>query len=214
MRLAPFTEPWALPPHTEHTGQFITLIPTDPERDALELFVAASDPAIWTWMTREPFVSEAELRGYLHGLSGRDDWQPYTVRRADDRAVLGMISVMRIEPRDGVAELGSIWYAPTAQRTAANTEAVYLLLKHLFEACGYRRIEWKCDSRNTRSAAAARRLGFTYEGCFRQHMIVKGTSRDTLWFALLDGEWETKKANFERALYSGEAVSLRELNGV
>jgi RimJ/RimL family protein N-acetyltransferase len=200
----------------EHVGQFIRLVPTEPARDSLELFVAANAgdaEALWRYMTRGPFASEAEFRSYLVGLQGRDDWQPYTVRRIEDSATLGMLSVMRIEPRDGVAELGSIWYTPAAQRTATNTECIYLLLKHLFEACEYRRVEWKCDSRNAASAAAARRLGFSYEGCFRQHMISKEASRDTLWFAMLDGEWETKKAHFERVLYSGEGVSLSALNG-
>lgn len=215
MRTAPFDTPWSLPPHTEHTGRFIRLVPTDPARDSLELFVAGhtdNPEALWRYMTRGPFASEAEFRGYLAGLQGRDDWQPYTVRRSDDSAALGMLSVMRIEPRDGVAELGSIWYTPKAQRTATNTEAIYLLLRHLFDTCEYRRIEWKCDSRNEPSAAAARRLGFTYEGCFRQHMISKGASRDTLWFAMLDGEWPEKKSHFERVLYSGESVSLSALN--
>ena len=212
MRTAPFTESWELPGYCEHAGKLIRLVPLNPQRDSLELFVAANTPSLWDYMTRGPFESEAEFRGYLESLQGLSDWQPYTVRRLTDSAALGMLSVMRIEPRDGVAELGSIWYTPKAQRTATNTECIYLLLKHLFEACEYRRVEWKCDSRNAPSAAAARRLGFTYEGCFRQHMISKTQSRDTLWFAMLDGEWEQKKAHFERVLYSGESVSLNALN--
>ena len=216
MRTAPFTEPWALPSHHEHTGQFIRLVPTDPIRDSLELFAAShteQSETVWRYMTNGPFASEREFRAYLESLQGRDDWQPYTVRRVEDRAALGMISVMRIEPRDGVAELGSIWYTPKAQRTATNTESVYLLLKHLFEVCEYRRVEWKCNAQNEPSATAARRLGFLFEGRFRQHMISKAQSRDTLWFSMLDSEWEEKKAHFERVLYSGEGVSLSMLNG-
>jgi RimJ/RimL family protein N-acetyltransferase len=215
MRTAPFTEPWSDPAYVEHTGQFVRLVPTNPVRDSLELFAAAHTgdfETVWRYMTQGPFESEAVFRGYLESLQSRVDWQPYTVQRVGDSTTLGMISVMRIEPRDGVAELGSIWYTPKAQRTATNTETIYLLLKHLFEACEYRRVEWKCDSRNERSAAAARRLGFTHEGCFRQHMVSKAQSRDTLWFAMLDGEWAAKKAHFERVLYSGESVSLSELN--
>ncbi len=212
MRTAPFTESWELPSYCEHVGQWVRLMPLNAQRDSLELFVAASTPSLWDYMTRGPFESEAEFREYLESFQGLRDWQPYTVRQLSDSAALGMLSVMRIEPRDGVAELGSIWYTPKAQRTATNTECIYLLLKHLFEACDYRRVEWKCDSRNALSAAAARRLGFSYEGCFRQHMISKTQSRDTLWFAMLDGEWEQKKANFERVLYSGESVSLSALN--
>ena len=212
MRTAPFTESWELPGYCEHTGQWVRLVPLNPQRDSLELFVAANTPSLWDYMTRGPFESEAQFRAYLESLQGLSDWQPYTVRQLSDSAALGMLSVMRIEPRDGVAELGSIWYTPKAQRTATNTECIYLLLGHLFETCDYRRVEWKCDSRNAPSAAAARRLGFSYEGCFRQHMISKGASRDTLWFAMLDGEWAEKKANFERVLYSGEKVSLSALN--
>lgn len=216
MHLPPFTAPWPFPEYKAHPGQFVILAPTDPDRDSLELFVAghATDEAraLWRFLTRGPFESEAAFRLYLHTLQERSDLLAYTVRRADDRAAVGMISIMRIEPAEGVAELGSIWYTPRVQRTAVNTETIYLLLKYLFEVLGYRRVEWKCDSENARSAAAARRLGFTEEGCFRQHMVVKGRSRDTLWFSMLDGEWSTRKACFEQTLYSGESVSLSALN--
>jgi len=100
-----------------------------------------------------------------------------------------MISIMRIMPAHGVAELGFIWYAPKAQRTKANTEANYLLLRHCFADLGYRRMEWKCNADNARSRAAALRLGYSFEGIFRQHLVVKGRNRDTAWFAMLDHEW-------------------------
>ena len=125
-----------------------------------------------------------------------------------------MISILRITPAHGVAELGHIWYGLAAQRTPVNTESVFLLLRHLFDDLGYRRVEWKCDAGNARSRAAALRLGFQFEGLFRQHMIVKGRSRDTTWFAMLDTDWPARKANFERWLADEGRTSLSGLNGV
>ena len=126
---------------------------------------------------------------------------------------MGMISVMRITSAHGVAELGHIWYGLAAQRSPVNTESVFLLLRHLFDDLGYRRVEWKCDAENVRSRAAALRLGFRFEGIFRQHMVVKGLNRDTAWFAMLDTDWPARKANFERWLADGGRTSLSELNG-
>ena len=95
---------------------------------------------------------------------------------------------------------GHIWYVPSVQRTKVNTETVYLLLRRAFDELGNRRVEWKCDALNARSRAAALRLGFTFEGIFRQHMIVKGRNRDTAWFAMLDAEWPSRRADLERWL--------------
>ena len=100
----------------------------------------------------------------------------------------------------GVIEVGHLAFSPALQRTPAATEAMYLMLRRVFDELGYRRYEWKCDSLNAPSVAAAKRLGFTFEGIFRQHMIVKGRSRDTAWFAMLDSEWPARKAAFERWL--------------
>lgn len=197
-------------------GQFIALSPLVVARDAEALYRVSHESEharqLWEYLPQGPFADSAAFQEHLSELVEQKDRIPFTVRRVADGAAIGTISVMRIVVKDGVAELGSIWYAPEAQRTAANTEAVYLLLVYLFETGGYRRVEWKCDSRNARSAAAALRLGFTFEGCFRQHMVIKKQNRDTLWYAMLDQEWPAKKANFERALYSGDGSSLRVLN--
>src|SRR5436190_23509171 len=107
---------------------------------------------------------------------------------------------MRIEPVHRVIEVGNILYLRSLQRTAGATEAMYLLARHVFEEMEYRRYEWKCDALNEPSRRAALRLGFTFEGIFRQHMIVKGKNRDTAWYSMLDGEWPTRKAAFERWL--------------
>ena len=111
-----------------------------------------------------------------------------------------MASYLNIVPAIGSIEIGHIWFAPTLQKTRAATEAIYLLTRHAFEELGYRRLEWKCDALNEASMRAARRFGFTYEGTFRQHMIVKGRNRDTAWFALLDRDWPQHRAAFERWL--------------
>ena len=107
---------------------------------------------------------------------------------------------MRIEPAHRVIEVGSILYTPRLQRTPAATEAMYLMARHVFEDLGYRRYEWKCNALNAPSRRAALRFGFTFEGIFRQHMVVKGRNRDTAWFSMLDSEWPARKASFERWL--------------
>ncbi len=112
----------------------------------------------------------------------------------------GMASWLNIVPANGTIEIGHIWFAPALQRTRAASEAIFLMMRHAFEELGYRRLEWKCDALNQGSMRAARRFGFSYEGTFRQHMIVKGRNRDTAWFALLDRDWPQQRAAFERWL--------------
>src|SRR5437667_2452917 len=107
---------------------------------------------------------------------------------------------MRSDPENGVIEVGNLLLAPSLQRTRGATEAMYLMARHVFEDLGYRRYEWKCNALNEPSRRAALRLGFTFEGIFRQHMIIKGRNRDTAWFSMLDSEWPARKAAFERRL--------------
>jgi RimJ/RimL family protein N-acetyltransferase len=127
---------------------------------------------------------------------------------------------MEIRPNTRVIEVGHICYTPSLQRTPLATEAMYLLARYIFEQLGYRRYEWKCNVLNQPSYRAAGRYGFTYEGLFRQHMIVKGRNRDTAWFSMLDSEWPARKANFERWLApenfdreGRQKVSLAAMNG-
>jgi len=112
----------------------------------------------------------------------------------------GRAALMRIDPRNRVIEVGNIMYSPALQRTRGATEAMYLLARYIFEDLGYRRYEWKCNALNEPSRRAALRLGFSFEGIFRQHMIVKGRNRDTAWFSMLDSEWPARKREFERWL--------------
>lgn len=209
-------DPRPAPEPREHRGQFVVLTPSDPGRDASELFVNSHEPpenrALWEFMPRGPFADADDFREWMRSWGGTPDTIPFTISLADSGRRVGMISMMRITPAHGVAELGWIWYAPDVQRTKVNTETVYLLLRHLFDDLGYRRVEWKCDAQNTRSRTAALRLGFTFEGIFRQHMIIKGRNRDTAWFAMLNHEWPARRANFERWLYTADSPSLSQLN--
>lgn len=197
-------------------GKFVTLTPFELEADAAELFMVgnpgAEAPALWEFMPAGPFADEAAFTTWARQWQATPATIPFTVRLAETGARVGMISIMRIEARHGVAEHGCIWYTPSVQRTPVNTEANFLLLRHLFDDLNYRRVEWKCDARNTPSRAAALRLGFTFEGIFRQHLIVKGRNRDTAWFSIIDEEWPTRRANFERWLYTADSPSLSALN--
>jgi RimJ/RimL family protein N-acetyltransferase len=130
----------------------------------------------------------------------------------------GWASYMRIEPAHGVIEVGNIMMSPSLQRTTAATEAMYLMARHVFEFLGYRRYEWKCNALNKPSRRAALRLGFTFEGIFRQHMVVKGRSRDTAWFAMLDHDWPARKQAFESWLnpanFDGEGNQRQSLSQI
>jgi RimJ/RimL family protein N-acetyltransferase len=148
---------------------------------------------------------------WLQTLERSADPIVLTVFSTEHSARVGMISIMNIVPEHGRAELGSIWYTPSAQKTRINTETIFLLLKYLFDDLHYRRVEWKCNNENLPSKRAAERLGFQYEGIFRQHMVIKDRSRDTAWFAMIDKEWPAVRANFE-AYLNAQNLSLTELN--
>jgi RimJ/RimL family protein N-acetyltransferase len=180
----------ARPPRTALRGAFVTLEPIDPGRHAEGLFAAghgspAAD-ALWTYMPYGPFADPPAMRAWLATLPDSDDPLFFAVVR--DGWPLGMTSFLNVDTGMRRLELGHIWFGPAAQRTEANTESAFLMLDWAFDA-GYRRAEWKCDARNARSRAAAERLGFTFEGVFRRHMIVKGRNRDTAWFSIVDDEW-------------------------
>ena len=180
----------ARPPRTALVGSFVTLEPIDPPRHAEGLFDAghgsAAADALWTYMPYGPFPDLAAMRVWLDTLPGSQDPLFFAVVR--EGSPVGMTSFLNIDPTMRRLELGHIWFGPGAQRTEANTESAFLMLDRAFEA-GYRRAEWKCDAYNARSRAAAERLGFTFEGVFRRHMIVKGRNRDTAWFSIVDAEW-------------------------
>ena len=185
-------------------GPRIALSPLDPGRDAAELYAVSHADAIareiWTYMPNGPFRDEADMRAYLEQRAAADDPLFFTVFDRTSGRAIGMTSFMRIHPEGRCLELGHIWYAPSHQRGAANPEAIYLMLREAFDGLEYRRVEWKCDSLNARSRRAAERLGFRYEGTFRQHLIIRGRNRDTAWFSMLDSEWSEARAALEERL--------------
>src|SRR6185312_12554218 len=139
------------------------------------------------------------LATYIEACERNKERIFYAIVTGEGRAV-GLFSLMEIRPANRVIEVGNVTYSPALQRTPLGTEAQYLLMRYAFETLGYRRYEWKCDALNAASRRAAERFGFKFEGTFRQHMIVKGRSRDTHWLSILDGEWPARKAGFERWL--------------
>lgn len=177
------------PPHVALAGQYCRVEPLH-ARHARDLWEAQrADPqgARWTYSFHGPYPDFADYQDWVRGAQASVDPQFYAVLDAEGRAC-GSCAYMRIEPRHGVIEIGNIYFAPRLARTRAATECLYLLMANAF-ALGYRRYEWKCDSCNLPSRAAATRLGFTYEGTFRQAIVNKGRNRDTTWFAVIDADW-------------------------
>jgi len=172
------------------------LVPVDPGAHAPALFAGshtARAAGLWTYMSYGPFADVDVMRGWLVSCAVSTDPLYYTVIERGTGRPVGMCSLLRIDPANRTIELGHIWYAPDAQGSGVNTDMALMLLTACLERWGYRRAEWKCDALNTRSRAAALKLGFTFEGIFRQHLVVKGRNRDTAWFSLLDSEWPAVK---------------------
>ena len=191
--------PRARPARVTLEGRACRLEPLDAARHAAGLYAANAldrDGHMWAYLGYGPFDDAGQYRRWVASAERSEDPVFVAVVDAGTGAPLGVASWMRIEPAHGVIEIGHLAWSPPLQRTRAATEAVMLLLAHAF-ALGYRRCEWKCDARNARSRAAALRFGFTFEGVFRQHMVVKGHNRDTAWYSLLDHEWPAARAGFE-----------------
>lgn len=191
------TLPRPRPPRTPMVGRLVRVVPLDPAAHAAGLAeaFAADDGRMWTYMTVGPFASVADLRGWLDRQAASEDPLAHTILSADGWP-LGLASFLRIDPGNGVIEVGQISYAPALQRTAAATEAMALMMARVFDELGYRRYEWKCDALNGPSRAAAERLGFRYEGTFRKATHYKGRSRDTAWFSITDDEWPAIRSAF------------------
>ncbi len=193
------------PPRTALAGRYCRVEPLDPSRHADDLFRANTLDATgrnWTYMSYGPFPNLDAYRDWMQAYClGEDPLFHAIVDNASGRAV-GVASYMRIDPKNGVIEVGNLNYSPLLQRKRAATEAMYLMMKRAFEL-GYRRYEWKCDALNAPSRAAARRLGFSFEGVFRQAVIYKGRNRDTAWYAAIDSEWPQLEQAFLRWLEPG-----------
>lgn len=181
-------------------GRFARLVPLNAARDGADLHAAfVGHDWIWDYIPVGPFEDEAAFRDFAAASEASTDPVFYAIEDKSLGKVTGFASFLRIDPAVGVIEVGFIVMSPSMQRTPTATEAMVLMMSWAFEA-GYRRYEWKCDALNAPSRRAAQRLGFSFEGVFRQATIVKGRNRDTAWFSVIDAEWPALRSAFERWL--------------
>ena len=191
------------PERTTLRGGRTTLVPLDVAAHGDDLWKGASGPendTLWLYLFDGPFAGRLAFDANLRAKELSKDPLFFAILDAGTQRAVGYASYMRIEPTHRVIEVGSILFTPALQRTPGATEAMFLMARYVFEDLGYRRYEWKCDSRNEPSRRAATRLGFQFEGIFRQHMIVKGRNRDTAWYSMIDSEWPACKRAFEQWL--------------
>lgn len=207
---------WPSPGPVELPGKHVILCPL--VREHLPFLYEASHgtelrEAVWKYLPYGPFDSAKDMEVYYQQrLLGKADPLVWTIVSAENSFPLGTTALLAIVPEHGRAEVGHVWLTPDVHRSKANTEAQFLVLRYLFDELCYRRAEWKCDSLNHASRSTATRMGFSYEGRFRQHMWIRGRNRDTDWFSMTNKDWPRCRVNFERWLYSGEQLSLLDLN--
>jgi len=176
----------------------VTLAPLSAAQHGRDLWLAVrGHDEVWAWLFDGPYAREGQLVEALAAKETGSNALFYAILPAAAKMAAGYASLMRMDPANGVIEVGNILYSPLLQRTPAATEAMYLMARYIFEELGYRRYEWKCNALNLPSRRAAERLGFTFEGVFRQHMVIKGQNRDTAWYAMLDHEWPARRQAFE-----------------
>ena len=184
-------------------GSYCRLEPLDADRHAAELYAAhaqAADQRGWTYMLMGPFDDLDSYRAYVRQATQGTDPLHYAVIDLFSGKAVGTLALMRIDTANGAIEVGTVMFSPALQRTPASTEAQYLLMRYAFDTLGYRRYEWKCDSLNAPSRQAAQRLGFQFEGIFRQSGFYKGRSRDTAWFAIIRSDWPALRQALEQWL--------------
>ena len=189
------------PERRAHEGRYLRLEPLD-ARHRDELFAAGSGEgaeALWRYLPND-LTDRAAFDPWLDGAATSEDPLFFAAVDRETGRAEGRLSLMRIDPGNGVIETGHLLFGPRLSRTRGATEAIYLLARHVFDDLGYRRFEWKCNDLNEPSKRAALRFGFAFEGVFRQHMVVKGENRDTAWYSILDGEWPARRRAFERWL--------------
>jgi RimJ/RimL family protein N-acetyltransferase len=192
------TKPAPAPGSVAFTGRFAVVEKLDPGRHGDSFWRALKDDdAVWVYMGYGPFADRAAFDKWLDARAATTDPFAYAVIDKASGRALGSITLMEVRPAMRVVEMGNIVLSSALQRTPASTEAQYFAARYVFDDLGYRRYEWKCNALNAPSRRAALRLGFTYEGTFRQHMIIKGRNRDTAWFSMIDREWPAVRAAFE-----------------
>lgn len=214
-RLNPLGQPigfslpdWTPPPPPSRktlVGRFCRLEPLDPTRHAAALYAANAldvEGRDWTYLSYGPFDSLEAYQAWMHTHCLDDDPLFFAVVQKADNTPLGIASYLRINPANGAIEVGHIHYSQKLQQSPVATEAMYLMMKEAFEL-GYRRYEWKCDALNAASRASAQRLGFSYEGVFRQATVYKGRNRDTAWYAIVDTDWPALHQAFSLWLEPG-----------
>jgi RimJ/RimL family protein N-acetyltransferase/ribosomal protein S18 acetylase RimI-like enzyme len=195
---------WTPRPRPErrvHEGRYLRLEPLD-ARHRDDLFAAGSGEeaeALWRYLPND-LTERAAFDAWLDGAAGSEDPLFFAAVDKETGRTEGRLSLMRIDSGNGVIETGHLLFGPRLSRTRGATETIYLLARHIFDDLGYRRFEWKCNDLNEPSKRAALRFGFTFEGVFRQHMVVKGENRDTAWYSITDGEWPARRRAFERWL--------------
>jgi RimJ/RimL family protein N-acetyltransferase len=188
------------------TGRYALVEPVSVDKHMADLFSAyeeAPDARDWTYLSVGRPENESQFWAYLTNLAASDDPMHHAILDIESGRALGTAAFMRIEPAHGVMEVGSVTFSPALKRTRIGTEAMYLMMKRAFEELGYRRYEWKCDSLNSASRAAAIRYGFSFEGIFRKARVYKGRSRDTAWYSITDDEWPLIRDKLERWLQPG-----------
>jgi RimJ/RimL family protein N-acetyltransferase len=204
--IGPLVPDWtarALPPRRPLEGRYCTLEPLDAARHADDLYAAyaqAPDGRDWTYLFVERPGELAATRAHVERAAQTADPMHFAVIDGQSGRAVGTLALMRVDPTHGAIEVGSVTFSPLLKQTPMSTEAQYLLMKLAFDELGYRRYEWKCDNFNEPSKRAAHRLGFQFEGIFRQAVVYKGRSRDTAWFSITDGEWPVLRTAFERWL--------------
>ncbi|MBP1848991.1 GNAT family N-acetyltransferase [Rhizobium halophytocola] len=202
-------------------GRRVTVKPYDRARHLSALWDALGGEevnALLKYFPQAHFAGPAPFGDWLDRARDTLGWVTCVFQDKANGDILGMASYMRPDPANGVVEVGSVAHGAAMKRSPLSTEAHYLMARHVFEGLGYRRYEWKCHNGNEPSKATARRLGFTFEGVFRQHMISKGENRDTVWFSMIDGEWPQLKAVFEAWLspdnFDAEGRQIRKLDDI
>jgi len=196
----PGWSPQPLPTAETFDGAYCRLERLNADRHADDLYAAyrtAPDHRDWTYLNVGPFDDPQAYRQHAETAQRSADPRHYAVIDKRTGKAVGTLALMRIDPNNGVIEVGSVTFSPLLKRTPISTEAQFLLMAYAFDTLGYRRYEWKCDSLNAPSRAAAERLGFKFEGIFRQAVVYRGRSRDTAWFSILDSEWPLLKPAFE-----------------
>ena len=191
-------KPARLPDRTPIEGETVRLEPLDVSRHASQIYAAvAGADELWEYLPYGPFDTEPAFTAWAAECAASTDPLFYAIVDRVSREALGVGSYLRMAPQHGVIEIGHLLFSPALQRTRQATEAIYLWSRHAFDGLGNRRFEWKCNAQNAPSRRAAERFGFTFEGVFRQHMVVKDRNRDTAWYSIIDREWPARRAAFE-----------------